>query len=438
VGAGVYSLGTHVVRRLSLRGVVAASAAAFACATSTAAGPSWQPLTLYDNAVPVLVYHQIGPNTSGGLTVSPSDFGEQLAMLHDAAFHTINQTQYDEFLHGKLYDLPTRPILITFDDGKIASYTGADSLLAKYGFQATMFVIAGFVGKPSYLSWAQLRSMQASGRWQLQLHAGYGHVLVPTGKGRRGPYYANRKLLPDGTLETLAAFEQRVTRDLNWGEGQLKAQIPGFVSNLFSVPFSNYGQDGTNDPAIPGFMQHLLTSRFDAVFLDDKAAWSLPNQAHSVLQRFAVHSATGAQGLYLWLRGSQPDAGPQSSAGGPAPTALSVTVTAPLPRVRVGARLVVRALVRNDGQQPATLVQLQDRLPPNLSLVRARGCALDETRTLTCRLGTLAPGRTASVAIVLRAAARGVAVNSLQLVDAYRLSVGSSENVSTRTTVVAR
>jgi uncharacterized repeat protein (TIGR01451 family) len=401
---------------------------------------AWKPLPLYDDAVPVLVYHQIGPNTSDGLTISQDDFALQMDMLHRAGFHTISPGAYDGFLHSQTYDLPTRPILITFDDGRTSSFAGADAVLQKDGFQATMFVIAGNVGRPGYLSWDDLRAMQASGRWRMQLHAGYGHVLVATGNGTKGPYYANRRLLAGGKLETLAAFEQRVTQDLNWGERKLEAEIPTVVSNLFSVPFSNYGQDGTNDPAIPAFMKHLLTTRFDAVFLDDRPAWSLPGQAHGVVQRYALHSQTGPDRLYLWLRGSQPNVGSrQPGAEGPQPTSLDLEVAPPAPTVRVGGRIVVRAQVRNGGTEDASLVELQDRLPPNVRLVRgSSGCSVDESRTVTCPLGKLAAGRASTVVLVLRAVARGVAVNRLELVDSYRLAVGTSDRVATVTRVLPR
>jgi peptidoglycan/xylan/chitin deacetylase (PgdA/CDA1 family) len=44
--------------------------------------------------------------------------------------------------------------LITFDDGRVDSYRGADKVLARYHYQATMFVVAAWVtqhpGPPEY------------------------------------------------------------------------------------------------------------------------------------------------------------------------------------------------------------------------------------------------------------------------------------------------
>ena len=98
--------------------------------------------------------------------------------------------QYVRFLQGDTRNLPQRPILITFDDGRLDSYRGADKILAEHGFKATMFVIAGFVEERNsfYLNWDELRRMATSGRWDLQEHAGVGHVNVRyDASGTRAP-----------------------------------------------------------------------------------------------------------------------------------------------------------------------------------------------------------------------------------------------------------
>src|SRR6185503_4715695 len=113
----------------------------------------------------------------------------------------ISAAQYAAHPGGSAKDLPSRPILITFDDGQLDSYRYADPILRRYGFRATMFVITDPVDKknPYYL------------RWDLQLHAGAMHSMVRIdGKGTQGAAYANR-LWKDGRLESFAAYQRRVT-----------------------------------------------------------------------------------------------------------------------------------------------------------------------------------------------------------------------------------
>src|SRR5919112_1390009 len=146
------------------------------------------------NAVPVLAYHGIGPMRDG-YTVSQRAFAQQMAMLARAGFRTISPEQYVRFLDGDRRGLPARPILLTFDDGRLDSYRGADKILAYHGFRATIFVITGPVDDKNqfYLRWSELRRMEASGRWDVQEHADQGHQLARyDAHGHSGPWYANR------------------------------------------------------------------------------------------------------------------------------------------------------------------------------------------------------------------------------------------------------
>ena len=116
------------------------------------------------------------------------------------------------FPRGAAQALPPRPILITFDDGRLDSYRGADPVLEQYGFRATMFVITEPVerGNPFYLRWNELPKMRDSGRWDLQEHAGARHKIVRIdAAGTHGAFFANR-MCADGNLETFAAYERRV------------------------------------------------------------------------------------------------------------------------------------------------------------------------------------------------------------------------------------
>ena len=50
-----------------------------------------------------------------------------MAMLAADGFHAISIAQYARFAGGDVAALPDRPILITFDDGRLDSYQGADA-----------------------------------------------------------------------------------------------------------------------------------------------------------------------------------------------------------------------------------------------------------------------------------------------------------------------
>jgi peptidoglycan/xylan/chitin deacetylase (PgdA/CDA1 family) len=283
------------MRRL-LALVAATLTAAIGPAASQAAfapPPPWQ------SGVAVLNYHGI-TNLGGDDNTTAAAFASQLRMLHDIGAHTISPAQLVAFLHGA-GTLPSRPVLITFDDGRTDSYTGADALLRRYGFRATMFVIANKPGSERFfLGWGQLRTMARSGRWDLQLHAGTGHVLVQTdAKGAQGPSYANRIYDPAGGLESFAHWRKRVTSDLLAAAATIAHNVPGFRATLFAPPYGDYGQVTSNDPRIQAFLLPWLEQHFAAVFVQTHPAFATASQP--LIQRLAIHSDTTAGALYDWL-----------------------------------------------------------------------------------------------------------------------------------------
>ena len=273
----------------------------------------WKPLPPIKGAVPVLAYH--GVNDSGDhYSVTRREFAQQMEMLDRAGFETISIAEYVRFLHGVTVNLPKRPILITFDDGRLDSYRGADRILAKHGFRATMFAIAGFVEERSsfYLTWDELRRMSTNGNWDVQEHAGVGHVNVPyDAAGHEGPAYAYRQYRSGKGLESFGEYKRRVEHDVLWAKRTMSEQLPGFTPLAFAVPYGSYGQDRTNDPRIPGFMSRLLRRHFQVVFMTDPPRYTTPSTPRWKLGRIELNEHVGTDTLYRWLRERIPSAKPK-------------------------------------------------------------------------------------------------------------------------------
>jgi peptidoglycan/xylan/chitin deacetylase (PgdA/CDA1 family) len=119
--------------------------------------------------VPILTYHRVGPRISR-MSVSPSEFEQQLAYLKRNDFRVVRLADLPDFLEGRR-PLPKRAVIITFDDGHISSYQHAYPLLVKYGFHATYFLYTDFLGAKEALNWTQIREMQKSGFIDFQLHS---------------------------------------------------------------------------------------------------------------------------------------------------------------------------------------------------------------------------------------------------------------------------
>lgn len=271
-------------------------------ALSAAENARFRPFAAPRGRVPVLVWHGIDPRRDGYST-SARSFARQLALLRHLGYTALSMRQWVSFRQGH-GALPRKPILLTFDDGRLDSYRGADRVLAREHMRAAMFVITGQIDRrnPFYLSWQELHRMHDSGRWDIEPHAHDGHTQVTmSASGRRAPFYAARRYTRSHGLESLAAWEARVDTDLFTLERRFAQH--GFRPDAFAVPYSDYGQGVTNDPAIAGLLGGLLTRQFGSYFLqadDGHAAFSAPGVG--AVDRYELRTGTSLDDLYGWLR----------------------------------------------------------------------------------------------------------------------------------------
>ncbi len=262
----------------------------------------WAPLPPDRSAIPVLLYHGVGPEedfanaSDADYGIGVEDFAKQMTMMAHAGYETVDLETFVRFVQGEEVDLPPRPLLLTFDDARGDSWTGADGILEELGFTAVMFVDVGRVenGDPEYSTWDELDTMQESGRWEMQLHSGEGHQQIQFGPGEDdfGPYYAYKNELEDESFED---WQERVRDDVDWGEETLADHIPDYEPYAFAVPYGNYGQDGTNDERIPDDFLGFLTSRFDAVFVQDVDARAEPGSPQPLGRIQVTRATTGGE-----------------------------------------------------------------------------------------------------------------------------------------------
>jgi peptidoglycan/xylan/chitin deacetylase (PgdA/CDA1 family) len=271
---------------------------------------AWAPLPPDRSAIPVLLYHGIGPESAFSNAddafygIDFDDFAKQLTMVAHAGYQTIDLQTFNDFVQDKPVELPPRPLLLTFDDARADSWTGADGILRELDFTAVMFVDVGRVaaGDPEYLTWRELQKVHAGGRWELQLHSGKGHTQIQYGPSDDdyGPFYAFEQ-----QGEGFAGWQKRVRSDISWGQQTLSSHLPSYDPLAFAPPYGNYGQDGTNDPRIPNDLLGWLIGRYDAVFTQDRNARAQPGD-QPPFGRIQVNRAMAGGELYdLLLTGEQ-------------------------------------------------------------------------------------------------------------------------------------
>ncbi len=151
--------------------------------------------------LPIVMYHHVGhlpPKPDAirrDLTVSPAEFEKQLQHFKAQAIETVDLDAVMDHLAGRA-TLPPKAVALTFDDGYDDNFEFAFPLLKQYGMTGTFFVTTGFIEKPGYVSWNQLKEMAARGM-SIQAHSVDHSDLTAV-----SPAQLNRQLTePKQTLE---------------------------------------------------------------------------------------------------------------------------------------------------------------------------------------------------------------------------------------------
>ncbi len=289
------------------------------------------------NYLPVLNYHEINP--PGGYSIydqTPAEADAQLAYLKTNGYQSVTLQQYQQWLGGANIGI-AKPVLITVDDA-IKDEQAWDPILQKYGFTAVMFVVTGFADNltpgdsdPNNMTWANIQALVATGRWQVDFHAGqYGHgdsyADTPPARINLGggvtlsfpttcPYFysclgtrttttgTGRTRTSTTATETPAQAEARITSEVTAGMTELKTKVPTAAMIGWALPFNDAGQwtnlyndpSGTMQAWLPGYM----ASKFPVIFTQtDPVTYALASGTVGALNgfnrryRFEVHTDT--------------------------------------------------------------------------------------------------------------------------------------------------
>lgn len=270
-------------------------------------------------AVPVILYHQLNNGCAATAStctpaasesVSSKELQNQLNWMKGQGYVSINLTKYDNWLAGNNAGLPTKPFLITVDNGTQNFDAGAVSILKQYGDTAVNFLDSGYAdgaaskcvripdgADPSIdtqggqcpsanlywnSTWAQLQAIQAAnpGLYQWSLKGGpsghyaenYTSTSAYTGAADPNCYQFYACMAPG---ETDVQYEARVEADWQSGIAQITANL-GATNTDFNgwvVPYSDLGypqQNTAQDSTGPaGWLVSQAAATYQSVFVED-------------------------------------------------------------------------------------------------------------------------------------------------------------------------
>ena len=130
--------------------------------------------------IPILLYHNFvttvpdSDSDNFNYINTPQSFEENIKTFIENGYTIMSMSELNDVLNGKA-ELPSKPILITFDDGYFSNYEYIYPILKQYNIKASIFVTTDKVGKEingiKYLGWAECLEMQNSGLVEIFSHS---------------------------------------------------------------------------------------------------------------------------------------------------------------------------------------------------------------------------------------------------------------------------
>ncbi|WP_230369808.1 poly-beta-1,6-N-acetyl-D-glucosamine N-deacetylase PgaB [Paludibacterium denitrificans] len=221
------------------------------CALAAAVAPSSSQLV-------VLAYHEIDQNSpaSDVNAVDTKAFVKQLEWLKGQGYHFVS---VDDILADRAGSkpLPEKSVLLSFDDGYRSVYTNVFPVLKLFKAPAVIALVGHWLEVPdgqlvqygnekvprsNFLSWQQIRELQASGLVEVASHSydlHFGQVANP--QGNQLPAATSQAYKGD-RYETHEEYLARVRADLQRNREILKAHL-GKAPRVMVWPYGSYSRE---------------------------------------------------------------------------------------------------------------------------------------------------------------------------------------------------
>lgn len=125
--------------------------------------------------VPILLYHYVEyvqdkkDTIRQSLNITPDVLTAQIETLKGDGYNFVTMSDVADALSGKA-SLPTKPIVLTFDDGYMDFYTDVFPILKKEQVKAVEYVIADFLNRPNFMFIFQLQEVAKSPLVEIGAH----------------------------------------------------------------------------------------------------------------------------------------------------------------------------------------------------------------------------------------------------------------------------
>jgi biofilm PGA synthesis lipoprotein PgaB len=211
---------------------------AFSATLSTAV----EPTKIDPSTLTIIGYHEITDSKDAlipAYAVTPQQFSQHMDWLIKNGFHFINVEQLIQAHQGK-YHLPTKPVLLTVDDGYQSFYTHAYPIIKAKHIPVVLAVVGSWltpkttqlvhfgddvIRRDKILTWSELKEMQDSGWVEIGNHSFNLHRGINANpQGNSEPAAITREYdAQHRNYESDQQYTARITRDLKTNNRLLTA-----------------------------------------------------------------------------------------------------------------------------------------------------------------------------------------------------------------------
>lgn len=210
--------------------------------------------------IPAILYHHVAPDMHDPLVVTPETFESHLKFLSENGYKTANLDDFYSYL-TKGTPLPSKTVLIQFDDGRKDQFVYAVPILKKYNFTATFFVNPKCVmyNSSGYMNIQDIQDLNKQG-FDIESHT-WSHPSLVKHQGETFEHYEDR-----------TAVELRQSK--SWLEQNLGKKV-----NYFAYPFGVY-DDFT--------VRAVMDAGYKLAFTINKGVNFKSGQSDLLLKRFMI------------------------------------------------------------------------------------------------------------------------------------------------------
>ncbi len=203
---------------------------------------AWSKDTPLNQTLTIIGYHEITNNKNALIpeySVTTAQFSQHIDWLKKNGYHFINVDQLIKANAGK-YRLPSKPVLLTVDDGYASFYQNAYPVIKANKIPVVLAVVGSWlepaagqkvdfademIPRSDMLSWDQLKEMQGSGLVEIASHSYNLHRgILGNPQGNLEPAAVTRLYDPKtASYEDDVHYGQRITDDLKRNNSLLKA-----------------------------------------------------------------------------------------------------------------------------------------------------------------------------------------------------------------------